>query len=57
MALYGLPAFRFLTTRDPAERAVLLALAAAAAKQYDVHQRNLAAHVVNTYARAQRRSR
>ena len=54
MALFGLPALRFLTTRSRDERLLLLALAQSAARTYDLLQRNLAVHIVNTYAKAQR---
>jgi hypothetical protein len=55
MAVLGLPAWRYLTTRDREERLLLLALAERAVHVYDVLQRNLAVHIVSTYAKAQRR--
>ena len=55
MAILGLPAMRFLTTDDREERLLLLALAERAVRIYDLMQRNLAAHIVNAYAKAQRR--
>jgi hypothetical protein len=55
VALYGLPAWRFVTTRDPLERLLLWAIAKRAAELDDVRQRNLAAHIVNTLAKAWRR--
>jgi hypothetical protein len=55
MALYGLPALRFLSTTDPEERFILLALTQRAAELRDIEQRNLAAHVVNALSKAMRR--
>jgi len=55
MAVLGLPALRFLTTRDREERLLLLAIAERAAVIHDTQQRNLAAHIITTYAKAQRR--
>jgi hypothetical protein len=54
MALLGLPGWRYLTTRDPGERLVLRALLGEAIRMNDTLQKNLAVHVVNTYARASR---
>jgi hypothetical protein len=54
MALLGLPALRYLTTADREERLLLQALTERAVRVYDTFQRNLAAHIVNTYAKAQR---
>lgn len=54
MAILGLPAWRFLTTRDREEKLLLLAVAERAVRVHDVMQRNLAAHIVNTYAKARR---
>jgi hypothetical protein len=55
LALHGLPALRFLTTHDPEERLMLLALARRAAALDEVRQRNLAAHIVNALGKAFRR--
>jgi hypothetical protein len=54
MAVLGLPAMRFLTTRDREERLLLLAVAERAVHVHDVMMRNLAVHIVNTYAKARR---
>ena len=51
----GLPALRFLTTTDDEERLMLQAIAHRAVALRDIDQRNLAAHVVNTLAKAVRR--
>jgi hypothetical protein len=55
MAVLGLPALRFLTTANQEERLVLLAVAKRAQKIVDTLQQNQAAHVLNLYAKAQRR--
>jgi hypothetical protein len=55
LALYGLPAWRFLTTNDREERLMLVALAQRAAQLDDVRQLNLARHVVNELAKAMKR--
>lgn len=54
MALLGLPAERYLYTDDREERLLWTAVAERALHVYDTLQRNLAAHIVNTYAKAQR---
>jgi len=54
MAVLGLPAWRYLTTPDREERLLLLALAERAVHVHDVMARNIAAHIVNTYAKARR---
>ena len=46
---------RFLTTTDPEERMVLVALAHRADELHDLHLRNLATHIVNNYVRVRRR--
>jgi len=55
LALFGLPAIRFLTTRDADERLILIALAQRAAQLDDVRQTNLARHIVHELGRAMRR--
>jgi hypothetical protein len=54
VALYGLPAWRFATTRDPLEQLLLYAIAKRAAELDDLRQRNLAAHIVNAIAKVWR---
>lgn len=54
MAVLGLPAMRYLETDDRDERLLLLAIAERAVVVYDTFQRNLAAHIVNFYAKARR---
>lgn len=54
MAVLGLPAMRFLTTRDREERLLLLALADRVLRVHDRLQRQLAVHIVNAYAKARR---
>ena len=54
MAVHGLPAMKFLTTKDGDERAVLLALLAASEKHRERLDHNLAAEVVNQLAKAMR---
>jgi hypothetical protein len=54
MALFGLPAMRFLETQDREERLLLLALTERAAHLHDQLQRSLAVHIVNTYVKAHR---
>jgi len=54
LAILGLPAMRYLTTPDREERLLYHALAEAGTRLYDTLQRNLAAHIVNTYAKARR---
>jgi hypothetical protein len=54
MALYGLPALRFLETTDDGERLLLLAMTRRAAELRDVELRNLATYVVNALAKAMR---
>lgn len=55
MAVFGLPAYRYLTTDDPEERMILYAVARRADALIDAMQRNLAAHIVNNYVRVRRR--
>jgi hypothetical protein len=55
MAVLGLPAWRFLTTKDREEKLLLLALTNRAVHVHDVMMRNLAVHIVNTYLKARRR--
>jgi hypothetical protein len=55
LCLHGLPGLRYLTTRDREERLVLAALARRALALQDEMQRNLAAHIINTLAKAMRR--
>ncbi len=55
LALLGLPAWLFLTTRDPEERIILTAVARRAQEMLDVQQQNLAVHIVNNYVKARRR--
>jgi hypothetical protein len=54
MAVLGLPADRFLYTRDREERLLLLALAEAAVRAHDTMQRNLATRIGNAIAKAWR---
>lgn len=54
MGLVGLPGWRYLETSDPGERLALRALLTQAVRMNDVLQKNLAVHIVNTYARSQR---
>lgn len=55
LALLGLPAWRFLTTRDSTERATLLAIAEEADRlQYELEKR-LAVHIANAFVRARLR--
>jgi hypothetical protein len=54
MAVLGLPAWRFLRTRDREEKLLLLAVAERAVRVHDAMQRNLAAHIVNAYSKARR---
>jgi hypothetical protein len=51
----GLPAWRYATTTDPDERMLLAAAARRGLELTDNLQHNLAAHVVNTLAKAWRR--
>lgn len=55
LALYGLPALRFLYTTDHEVRLMLTALAQRAVALDDVRQQNQARHVVNELAKAMRR--
>jgi hypothetical protein len=55
LALHGLPALRYLTTRDREERLMLIALARRAQQLDDVRQHNLAQHIVNALAKSMRR--
>jgi hypothetical protein len=55
LALHGLPAIRFLTTPDPEERLVLIALAKRCVELRAVEQRNLAVQIVNTLGKALKR--
>jgi hypothetical protein len=55
LALLGLPAWRYATSRDPDERLLLKAAARRALELQDSLQRNLAVHIVNTYTKSQRR--
>lgn len=55
LALHGLPALRFLKTRDREERLMLIALARRATQLDDVRQHNLAVQIVNALAKAMRR--
>jgi hypothetical protein len=55
LAMHGLPALRFLTTDDPEERLILMALAKRAAQLRELEQKNLAVHVVNALGKAMRR--
>lgn len=52
LAVFGLPVERYLTTKDPDERAVLRALAIGAGKLIDALQRNQAAHIANAMVKA-----
>jgi hypothetical protein len=54
-SLYGLPAWKFLTTTDPEERLILSAIVKRADELVEIQQRSLAAHIVNTYGKARRR--
>jgi len=52
LAFYGLPAWRFLTTKDSGERALLLALADQADRlQFELEKR-LAVQIANAFVRA-----
>jgi hypothetical protein len=52
LAFYGLPAWRFLTTRDTTERALLVAIAEQADRlQFDLEKR-LAIHIANAFVKA-----
>lgn len=55
LAVFGLPAERFLTTHDDGERLVLAALAQKAARVYDTLQRNQGVHVANAMVKARLR--
>lgn len=55
LALHGLPALRFLTTTDEAERMILLGLARRTAELRDQERRSLANHVVRELAKAMKR--
>lgn len=55
LALRGLPALQFLTTTDPDERLMLIALARRAQQLHEVDQTNLAVLVVNTLAKAMKK--
>jgi len=54
MALLGLPAMRFVESEDRDERLLMLGLLDRAVHHIDVLHRNLAVHIVNTYAKARR---
>jgi hypothetical protein len=52
LALLGLPVWRFLTTRDGSERALLLAVSEEADRlSYELEKR-LATHIANAFVRA-----
>ena len=55
LSLSGFDGWRFLTTEDEDERAVLLALHNRAAEIQDRRDQNLAARIVNAYVKARRR--
>jgi len=52
LAVYGLPAWRFLTTRDSTERALLAALATEADRFQVELEKRLATHIANAFVRA-----
>jgi hypothetical protein len=52
LALFGLPALRYLHTRDPDERRLLAALALRASELHDIDQQNLAQRIINALAKA-----
>jgi hypothetical protein len=54
MALLGLPALRYLESEDRDEQLLLLGLLDRAVTHLDTVQRNLAFHIVQTYAKARR---
>jgi len=55
LGLRGLPAARFLTTRDPEELVLLTAVAQRSVELHKIEQQNLAALVVNELGKAMRR--
>lgn len=54
MALLGLPALRYLESHDRDEKLLLLGVLEKAVKLHETMQANLAARIVNTYAKARR---
>ena len=54
MAVFGLPAMKFLTTQDGDERALLLAVANAAVKHRERLDHNLAVKIADQLAKVMR---
>jgi hypothetical protein len=54
LCLVGMPGLRYLTTEDEEERLLLAAVARRAVDLHDQMQKNLATHIANAWAKAQR---